>query len=168
MHSNTAMSSQLRSIDPDANHYNGMLGMNNSSITTKYCSLEGFKNGLSRRTPSINILHWNIRSFRNNVHALHSMFEAYKFNPDVLVLSESWFRVNTTGNLEGFHAYHTPRAGGRAGSCSVFNKERWVSSCVVYLRISNSSIEICIVRVEFGDDTIFVLGVYRRHPDTFH
>ena len=154
----------FEAYDPDINHYDNLID-SDVTIQSSYVPISQFQKPLNSIS-HVTFLAYNIRSFNANSHKFFPLFHNYEDLPDVLVLSETWFKDGNAENIAGFRASHIFRIGRASGGCSIYVKNCWSSETVTDLCISNDSIEICTVAVTFGKETIYVLGIYRPHSDS--
>ena len=69
------------------------------------------------------IVHFNVRSFTSNFDEFSILLEYLKWQPEVLVLSETWFAVDSCYDIPGYVGHHVYRADKRGGGVSIFVKD---------------------------------------------
>ena len=128
------------SIDTGLHHHDLILSLNGSSQSNSV-SVQQFKNW-KNSCHYVTILTYNINSFNANSHNLLLLFNNFVKFPDILVMTETWFKNDNTEDFDGFHANHTCRLGRRSGGCSIYVKDCWNSVPIDDSCISNESIEM--------------------------
>ena len=153
-------------IDPDANFFDPLHETNDPNSTCKYYTVSEFhqlcENSFMR--DRLLIMSINTRSFSN-----FWKFEAIlssKAPPDVLVVSETWFKSESTVNLPNYSSYHVCRPSGRGGGISIFVRDNLQSSAIDSLSYQNATIEITTTTIILHGQKIIILGVYRPHSDS--
>ena len=86
--------------------------------------------------------------------------------PEIIILTETWFKIETIQNIDGYTSYHTVRDLGRSGGVSIFVKNSIESTQIDELCISNSTIEICTIKFKINNVTDILYAIYRPHSDT--
>ena len=69
-----------------------------------------FNNVVRSQVGNFFIMHENIRSFVKNFDEFYSFASELNRAADVIVLSETWFSVNTCHGVQGYTGFHTYRA----------------------------------------------------------
>ena len=152
----------LSEIDPDDNHFE----IFDRNVSSPYLTISEYNSHEMHQNSSLIFYNFNIRSFNANSVSFLSTFESVSRLPQVLVLSETWFR-DVGEDLEGYYGYHTIRnASNRAGGVSVYVKSNISSKILQNLSFCNTTIEICTVEIKQHGLNIFVLGIYRPHSDS--
>ena len=110
---------------------------------------------------------FNVRSFNANVENFMLIFENQYYEPDILVLCETFFGVGDTRNLLNYDAYHVVRPNNsRRGGVSVYVKNCFNSKLISHASYCNETIEIVTVQIKFLDGPdVLVCGIYRPHSD---
>ena len=108
-------------------------------------------------------MNYNVRSFRANSDSMLSMFHFEISFPDVLILSETWFKDDLQDELPSYNGYHTVRSGRRSGGVSVYARQTHGSHIISDLSFANENIEVCTVDVRLYDRKVIVIGIYRPH-----
>ena len=108
-------------------------------------------------------MNYNVRSFRANSDSMLSMFHFEISFPDVLILSETWFKDDVQDDLPSYNGYHTVRSGRRSGGVSVYARQTHGSHIISDLSFANENIEVCTVDVRLYDRKVIVVGIYRPH-----
>ena len=81
------------------------------------------------------------------------------FAPEVLVLSETWFRINSTEDINGYNAYHRVKSENRSGGdVSVYVRQNLGSELLEDMCVVNDTIELCTVKVDLIRSNIYVLS----------
>ena len=68
-----------------------------------------------REGHNFSIVHLNTRSFSRNFDEFSILLDCLKWQPEVVVLSETWFsddNCSESPGYEGYHVYRTDRGGG--------------------------------------------------------
>ena len=165
---NDPHSSFLNDIDPDEN----LLDQFSSSDLINSCSyytVDGYQlllnEGLSH---NFSLLNFNIRSFHANFNHFESLLTSLSFKYSFINLTETWNTDNLLNlcYMDGYVGHHTYRTSSRGGGVSIFCDDVFKSTKIDSLCWVNATIESCVVRVEVGCDTIFIVGIYRPHTDS--
>ena len=85
------------------------------------------------------------------------MFKNFEEFPDILELTDAWFKACNTEDIDGFYVHHTCRLGRSSGGCSFYVKNCWNTEPIDDLCISKETIEICTVMVRFDNENIYAL-----------
>ena len=154
-----------RNIDPDVNYYeeffDDLTCDNNNS--TQYFSFSEYNSFCKNDYKNfIKILGYNIRSFNANFNQFSCMLDHSNL-PEILVLSETWFYSSKTEEIPEFNSYHTVRDRNRSGGVSIYVKNGITAEQLSEFCFSNLDIEICSVKFKIGNETFFVVGIYRPH-----
>ena len=112
----------------------------------------------------LNILSYNIRSFRKNSDAFLPIIESS--TPQVLILSETWFTDSFQPPINNYIGYHTIRSERQSGGVSVYIGDSLHSRKIPQLSFINNNIEICTVEITLNNEAIFIMGIYRPHSGT--
>jgi len=110
------------------------------------------------------IFHFNIRSFNRNSDNLFLFLSKLPNLPGVIVLSETWFSVNNTREIEGYNGYHVYRQNRRGGGVSIYVRHTLRATLVADTSFVDPDIELCTVRFEINGSDICIMGAYRP-PD---
>jgi len=138
--------------------------LNRTDSVCKYFNTDEFSTFSRSLNINFSLFHINIRSFYRNSNELFIFLSQLSVTPVVLIFTETWFTYDNVVNIEGYAGYHTCRTNRRGGGVSVY-----VSSALVSRYISDwsdvvDSCEMCGVELNFNDQLIRILGVYRP-PD---
>ena len=154
-------------IDPDNNYFSYVSGNNDTTDECPYYYSGDYNNLCNTRSNNLRIMSFNVRSFHSNIDKFMLMFDKHSY-PHILILSETWFDSETMHDLPNYVAYHTLRPGSRGGGISIYVYENIFSSPLQVFSYCTTTIEINTVKVEFGDDVLYILGVYRPHSDSIN
>ena len=162
----------LDSIDPDYNmffehNFDNTVSDSNSLESCTYFSTQEYDKLYSTGCSNVSLINYNIRSFNKNGVIFESLLNSFSFMHDVVVLSETW---NSPANpqlckIPGYDAFHVCREG-RSGGVSVLCRDTHDSRELSEFCEISINIEACVVRVDVGNFTINVVGVYRPHSGT--
>ena len=123
-------------IDPDDNY------LFESFINTCcYHSVEEFISK-SRQTNMLNILNYNIRSFRMNSDPFLTIVEQSK--PQIVVITETWFTEDFQASIPGYDSYHSIRPH-RSGGVSIYVSDALKSCKLNHLSYVDETIELCTI-----------------------
>ena len=86
-------------------------------------------------------LSYNICSFNANPHSFLTLLTDDRFAPEMLVLTETWFRINPTDDINGYNAYHSVRSENRSGGVSVYARQNFGYELVEDMCGMNDTIE---------------------------
>jgi len=136
--------------------------MSPNMSTNQYITADSFFDRLTKL--NFSVFHLNIRSFNKNFDELSILFRQFNNQPNVIVLTETWFSPDCKGSIDGYTGYHVIREDRRGGGVSVFVDEALQSKICQNYTYENNQLEICSVQVELNDTTVNVLGIYRA-PD---
>ena len=151
-------------VDPDLNFFDQ--NFDDVLQSSKYYSINEFKQLNDSKKSEILIFSFNLRSFSCNFDKLLAVFEG-KVQPNILVFCETWFDFDSTVNIPYYESFHTIRpGGGRGGGISIYVKDSHNSKFLPQFSYCNSLIEICSVEVTFNSSSIFVVGIYRPHGES--
>lgn len=130
-----------------------------------YYSISSFNDYVSHCGGNFFMIHLNVRSFRRNFDE----FVIYLNNLDckfqVIVLTETWFSKDFVGHVSGYSAFHSYRNNRGGGGVSIFVSDTLTSHPIDNLQINCDHLESVSVRVRHGNDTIYVMGIYRPPDD---
>ena len=149
----------MTDIDPDENYFTNVCPNENQSI---YCSLADFNKKFTE-TNFFTLFTINIRSFFRNFDSLVGFLESLRKFPELLVLSETWLTKLDVefANIIGYESFHTLREGKRSGGVTIFCPPILKPHRIDELCLSNLHIESCCVRVQYGGESLFLVGIYR-------
>jgi hypothetical protein len=140
--------------DPDLNFFN--------DVNCRYYDCDLFNASMNFNKDKLLVIHQNIRSFNCNYDELTVYLSRLKTNIDILILSETWFSIDSVVELPGYKGYHIYREGRRGGGVSVYVGNYLKSSPIPELSFINNIAEFCSVKVELSHgEFINVLGYYR-------
>jgi len=112
----------------------------------------------------LSVFHLNIRSFNRNSDELSAFLSQLPTKPSIIVLSETWFSVDTVTDLSGYEGHHVMRSLRRGGGVSVFIRSDITWKPCDGLCYIGDYMEICTVRVSLPRSNLSILGIYRP-PD---
>ena len=76
-------------------------------------------NGIFKNSANmLNIINYNIRSFRKN--STPFLAAIAKSNPHVLLLTETWFTPDYQASIPNYESFHTVRSDQQSGGISVY------------------------------------------------
>ena len=151
----------MENIDPDENIFNELYNKNISN----FCSISEFSNLCKDNPLNYTILNYNIRSFHANRDTFFSMFDDSCL-PEIIVLTETWFKPENSFDIPNFNSYHTYRNSGRSGGVSLYIKNNLISAIVPELCISNETIEISTASLCLNESQIVIYAIYRPRSGT--
>ena len=152
---------QDENLDPDLNYFEELFRDLNLTNTSSYFSVTEYNDNYSKNFSNyLTILSYNIRSFNSNYDYFSCHFDQNNF-PEILVLSETWFKNSNISEITNFNSYHTVRESHRSGGVSVYVKNSFKSEKIESLCKCNSDIEVCVVRISWSGDQIIIVGIYR-------
>ena len=159
----SSLNSVFDQLDPDYNYYDSLPASTNLQ-DSEYITIPQYND--ADFTNNFTIMTYNIRSYNRNIDTFLLLFENYSKSPDIIVLTETWFEISSTRNLDGYVAHHTVREGSRSGGISIYLKNHVTCHLSVDLSYANNCIEICTVFITINNSQMTVLGIYRPHSDT--
>jgi len=129
---------------------------------TVYYSDFGELNQLySVSTGFISIFHLNARSFAKNGREILVFLSGLPCAPDVIVLTETWFRDDYVEEIDSYIGYHMFRQTRRGGGVSIFVKMKLRSKSIMQCSFIEDDLELCSIRLNVGGCQIAVVGIYR-------
>ena len=141
-------------FDPDINLH--------SSIPCAYYSVDDFNNEFSYLEDKFIVVHQNIRSFNANMDELILYLNTISANVDVIILSETWFCVDSVKQIDGYVGYHSCRVDRRGGGVSVFVNNQLKSRLIPDRTFVKPIAEFCSVNVALSTrQSVNVVGFYR-------
>ena len=155
----------LGEIDPDVHYFDPLDYELSSSDTSNYFSVADFTEFMDS-SPGFTCLNYNIRSFNKNFDNFFCIFGKFKNLPDVLVLTETWFELDSLKYIPGYRGYHEVREGVRSGGVSVYVAEHISASVLPQFTYVDSMIEVCTVQLSLNNSITNIVGIYRPHGDT--
>ena len=153
-------------LDPDENHFHDCYDSLNDNIC-KYYTVSDFIRKMSVNKKGLSMINFNVRSFNANFDSFISIFDDFETTPDVLVLTETWFRDNSLKEIPYFHDFHTNRELRHSGGVSVYVKEVYESKSINHLSFCKPFIEVCTVELTLSLGNIYIVSIYRPHSDLF-
>ena len=155
----------LINLDPDLNYFSVLDEFSADSLS-KYVTI-GEYNSKKPEPQYLSIVNYNVRSFAANSDAFLASFNSNNL-PDIFVFCETMFNKDHQSEIPGYIGYHVIRENclHRSGGVSVFIKNSIVSEKVDRLSYANLTLELCTVKLNFGGENWFILGLYRPHSDT--
>ena len=108
-------------------------------------------------------MHENIR-FLIFFYVFHSFASESSRAADAIVLSDTWFSVNTCSNVQGYTGFYT--CADKTGGCvSVFIRNCYTSTYMANFSVCHAYYEISVVKISLSNNcTVIIIGVYRP-PD---
>ena len=90
------------------------------------------------------------------------MLQSFNYEPNVIVLSETWLCENNKNNatIPGYSAVHVVREGS-SGGVSIFYRDCLHVEVFEDLSVCNASIEACSIRILLDGTYYYYIGVYR-------
>ena len=153
-------------LDPDIHHfqhcYDPLV-----NLICDYTSISDFNNIIRNSESNLNIVNYNIRSFSANSDSFISIFDHFDSTPDILVLTETWFKEDSLKELPHFNSFHTIRTTRRSGGVSCYVKDHLNSRQIQPLSFCREHLEICTVEVSSQRDIIYIISVYKPHCNFF-
>ena len=153
-------------LDPDINHFDNFSDLSNVSMCN-YISMSDFNRKIQNYNNGITIINFNIRSFSANFDGFISCFKNFDSIPDIMVLTETWFKENSLKEVNYFKDYHTVRSSHRSGGVSIYVKDNLNSKKMENLSFCTPFIEICTVEITTNLGIFYCVAVYRPHSDQF-
>ena len=111
---------------------------------------------------------FNIRSLSKNGHSFAPYIDGLNKKPDVIVLSETWFRPEKIGNIPGYRSFNSVRTEMRAGhgGVSVFCRNDLSLKLIEVSNVNTEIIEYVHVKLiskGINDNkNINIIGIYRE------
>ena len=152
-------------IDPDINFLEAMADSNYFNHSNFY-DINEFNDHFTETPNDLFFLSLNIRSFNANIDEFRVFISHLNVTPKVLVVTETWFSHDTCQNLPGYNSFHSTRLSGRGGGVSVYVKENILCKSLPELCVCNNTIESCSLELNFKNEKISLIGVYRPHSDS--
>ena len=110
-------------------------------------------------------MHENIRSFGKIFDEFHSFASELNLAADIIVLSETWFSVNTCHDIQGYTGFHTCHDDKTGWGVSVFIRNCYTSTHMANFSVCHAYYGISVVKLLLSNNcTIIIIGVYRP-PD---
>ena len=155
-------------IDPDNNVLNNLYANFDSIVQSAYYSINNYNSSFRNYSHFLSIIHQNIRSINNKFDDMSTFIQSLNKHPDVLVISETWLSDISKDQCKfaGYSSYHTARNYRSGGGISIFVNTSLDSSFISELSICNATIESCVVKVCHGNESMFIVGIYRPHTDS--
>jgi len=117
-----------------------------------------------RNNSQFSVFHLNIRSFNRNADELLLFLSQLSIKPSVIVLSETWFTVDSVTELACYRGHHVTRTLRRGGGISIYIRSDFSWKPCNRLCYVGNCMELCSVRVSLPRSDLTVLGIYRP-PD---
>ena len=158
----------IQDIDPDDNLYNSIYTSLNNTEQSLYYNIDRF-NQVFRQNLNLKIFHMNIRSYNANSNNLDSFLGSLCTMPDIFCLTETWLNMESVGSCiqTGYNSFHTLRQGnGRGGGVSVFVDERFCSTKLPEISISEPAIESTAVKVDLSNFQLYLIAIYKPQGET--
>ena len=87
--------SHLQNIDPDDNFFNDIYSGLALETVSPYYNIDNYNNTFKRRPQTLNIMTFNVRSLNRNGELFTSLLSSLYRPPDILVLTETWWKRAT-------------------------------------------------------------------------
>ena len=110
---------RLNDLDPDVYFFN-TCNVNDLNSSSKYYSIQDFKQLDVNKSTTWLIVHLNFRSFGANFDKFWALFAFCNPVPDILLLSETCFIHDSPRELDGYIGHHVTRPNGCEEGMSVF------------------------------------------------
>ena len=102
------------SIDPDENYFEAFDSSNLNMC--KYFSYKDYHDLFDHHDAVyFSLINYNIRNFSANSETIFGMFDSMGSYPDILALTETWYKSEDIQFLTGYDGYHTTRSIRRSG-----------------------------------------------------
>lgn len=148
---------ELCDIDPDSNFFNSLFPSLDSDTQSAYYSVQSYNESFNSSNRILSIINCNVRSYHANGDNLLALCGSLVIPPNIVVVTETWFRADTVQCPNNYCGFHTVRNVGRSGGVSVF-----VDSCLVSVKIdslcySTNIVESCVVDIRC-DNSSYVIN----------
>ena len=111
------------------------------------------------------VLNFNIRSFNCNYDEFSVFVHDLNLQPDIIILTETWFTVSNQSCIEGYVGHHCVRENRSGGGVSVFVKGSSKGKIFARSTVSLPEIELVHLNIVFDElYSIDVVAIYRP-PD---
>ena len=110
-------------------------------------------------------INFDMKSFYANSDAFFCLFDE-NILPDIIILTETWFKHDNTWDMNGFSSYHTIRNHARSVGISPHAKNKYVSAVIP--DICEKNIQIFSVSVQIDNSSINILGIYIGSIENFN
>ena len=140
---------------------------NPNSTPLNFCSNFNIT-AFNQNVPKFNslfVMNFNIRSFNSNFDDFLVFLKEMHIQPDIIILSETWFMGTNTGSINGYYGYHctrNPDDSGNGGGVSVFVKI--ILSCKIYVSAIENLPELEYIHIKLNidmADTYHIIALYR-------
>ena len=111
------------------------------------------------------LMNFNIRSFHKNSDEFYGYIDQLVSKPDIYCLTETWFSNENCADVSNYEAFHTYRDQRTGGGISLFVKSNYKSVVLSELSYVTNVLEVCTIKVNIQNNTVFIVGVYRP-PNT--
>ena len=111
--------SELYDVHPDNNNFYSETNFSCSLNRSSLISVHEYNELCTKNSSHFNIFSHNILSFGNNSDTMLCLFENSASFPDVLILTETWFKEYYTQDITKYKSNHTLRNSGRGVSTFV-------------------------------------------------
>ena len=75
------------------------------------------------------VLNFNIQCFNAKIDEFSAFLDEINLNPEIIVLTETWFSPSSCKDISGYEAYHCTRSvGNHRGGISIYVRENLNSS----------------------------------------
>jgi len=161
------MADFLIDVDPDDNFLSEIMPSYSIECQSNYYTIDRYNAEFRSANGSLMMLNFNVRSFKANGGEFVSFLNCQLVTPDVIVLTETWFKDDTdTVEIDGYTGLHTIRREGRGGGVSVYTSNKFCAVKIDDCSVCDKTVESCAVRISIGSESYFVLAIYRPHSDT--
>ena len=151
-------------IDPDENFFANIYDLASGS-NSNYETVHEYNLKLKNGPEVFTCVNYNIRSFSANFDTFANIFHENSM-PDIITLTETWFKEYDTQEIPGYKSYHVYRSERRSGGVSIYVKESVCSFKIDNFSYVNSNLEICTVCIYLNNVKHFIFGIYRPHSGT--
>jgi len=107
------------------------------------------------------LCHFNIRSFNANADEIFLFLSRLSLQPDILVLTETWFSPGFVYDIDGYVGHHVHRSDRRGGGVSVYVRSVHSSDIIPELCCVEFDYELCAVKATVCNLVFTVVGIYR-------
>ena len=150
-------------LDPDIHYLGGLFDSIEASQQSLYVNVEEMNNLISKHRNYLSFLNYNIRSFNANSDSFFSMFSNQNNIPNILCLTETWFKTDFTQEIEGYSSNHVIRTSSRSGGVSLYVRNEINFQSISNFCRADNNIEINCIELSLQNRKICILGLYRPH-----
>lgn len=156
----------MDNLDPDIHYLEGLFDSIEASQQSLYINVTEMNKLLSEHNEYLSFLNYNIRSFNANSDSFFSMFSHQNIIPNILCLTETWFKTDSTEEIEGFSSSHVIRPSIRSGGVSLYVKNELKFHTISMFCRADINIEVNCIEISLQNQSICILGLYRPHSGT--